>query len=552
MRLRWRRQGPRAPINGEVPGVTRLQLLATGGNSTVYRGWQSELDRWVAVKVLGLTLADRRARERFLRECKAVGRLTGHPNIVTVLTSGITRDNRPFLTMDLFERGSLAGHVAQSGPLPVEQALRLGVKLAGALETAHRAGILHLDLKPENVLLSHFGEPGLADFGIATLGEARGETKAFTPSHAAPEILEGRPPTPAADIYGLGSTLWTALAGRLPFGDDDQGILKLMHRVLEEPLPPLGRSDVPPSLEAALQLAMAKDPAKRPPSAAKFGNYLRSLQRELGLPASDLVVPDDLDRLDAPNPTEVEEAAHGKGPPPPPPPRPGPVTHPSESVKAPPPAQRNHPPAVVPDGEISPWAPVEAPGDPESPREPVSSGGPSIGARPPSPTKKRPPRERREPMPVPSLPGEAAHRPTRNRTVAAVAGVLVLAAALVVGVVVLGPDGDDGKVDTAGTTPTVAVSPSTERTPTDVAVRLLSDGVVRVTWKQPADRSGLTGYIVFHRPNGSDADPQQVVLNNAAAAEAVVDVPTPGSRCFVVAAVYGARSGALGSDRACT
>lgn len=110
----------RAQAESEVPGVTSLQALAVGGNSTVYRAWQPELDRWVAVKVLGVTLSDARARDRFLRECSAVGRLTGHPAMVTVLASGVTRTDRPFLIMDLFERGSLADLIATSGSVQVE------------------------------------------------------------------------------------------------------------------------------------------------------------------------------------------------------------------------------------------------------------------------------------------------------------------------------------------------------------------------------------------------------------------------------------------------
>ena len=254
-----------------MPGVSDLHLLATGSGSTVYRAWQPALKRWVAVKVLGITLADGGARDRFVRECSAVGRLTGHPNIVTVLTAGVTRSSRPYLTMDLFEQGSLADVTRLSGPVSVELVLRYGVKLAGALETAHRAGILHRDLKPENVLISAFGEPGVADFGIATLGEARGTTEAVVATHAAPEVLDGRPATPAADVYGLGSTLWTALAGRLPFGDGSEGPLKMMLRVLREPVPPIGRSDVPPAVEEALRWAMAKEPAERAPTGRAGG-----------------------------------------------------------------------------------------------------------------------------------------------------------------------------------------------------------------------------------------------------------------------------------------
>ena len=534
-------------MDGEVPGVTSVQPLATGGYSTVYRAWQPELDRWVAVKVLGLTLSDRRARDRFLRECKAVGRLTGHPNIVTVLAPGITRDNRPFLTMDLFERGSLAGLVADSGPLSVEQALRIGVKLSGALETAHRAGILHLDLKPENVLLSHFGEPALADFGIATLGEARGETKAFTASHAAPEVLEGRAPTEAADVYGLGSTLWTALAGRLPFGDEDQGVLKLMHRVLQDPLPPLGRSDVPPSLEAALQLAMAKDPAQRPPTALAFGNYLRRLQGELGLPLSDLVVPDDLERLVAPDATVVE---HGQDeePLPPPPRRPGPVTMPSEdraqsgagrSVKARSPGRPiDRDRAAREDGPDSPWAPSPRPSDAPS----IDAGGSST----PSPTKERRATDRHRPKPVPSPAGDAAPHSSRTRSVAMAAGALVLAV-VVVAIALLIGDGD-GDGDGTGDAPQPSTVAAT-RSPTNPAVRVVADGVAVVTWKPPADRGGLTGYVVLHGPKGTDTRTQHVA---GTALEAVVNVTTPGSHCFVVAAVYGPKEAAAGSEPVCT
>ena len=146
----------------------------------------------------------------------------------------------------------------------------------------------------------------------------------------------------------------------------------------------------------------------------------------------------------------------------------------------------------------------------------------------------------------------------RSRTVAIGAGVQALAAALVVGVLLLRPDGGNDTVVPPVPTTTVPPGPtttaaetSTNRRPTDLAVRLLADGGVRVTWKPPADRNGLTGYVVLHAPKGRETETQQVIVGTTAV-EAVVNVPAPGSRCFVVAAVYGPKQEAPGSDRACT
>ncbi len=552
-----------------MPGVTSLQPLAAGGNSTVYRAWQPELDRWVAVKVLGVTLSEARARERFLRECSAVGRLTGHPNIVTVLASGVTRSERPFLTMDLFERGSLADLVATSGPVSVELALRYGVKLAGALETAHRTGILHRDLKPENVLLSRFGEPGLADFGIATLGEARGGTEAFTPTHAAPEVLEGREATAAADIYGLGSTLWTALAGRLPFGEGEEGPLRLMLRVLQEPLPPLGRDDVPADVEEVLRWALAKEPADRPASAHALGVRLRSLQAQLGLPVSELVVPDDLDHLGSPaevdpaRPTPARRLPGGSHPAPPGPPAARPA---AATVRPRPQVERGELPtldtgALVASGVVLPTPDPPSPdwsSDPSGPEPepaaahrqvlvPVGSelGGTVVRPRPGSPG--------------PATTEVAERRNPARLALAIVAGAAVLAAALVAAAAVATRGRGQSpavppNVTVISTAPpaasTTTLAPAQARTPTAVAVRTVDPLTVVVTWKPPPDRTGLVGYVVAHRPRLGEA---QLATQSAPAGtvEATVTLPTPGPRCFVIQSVYGPGAGFV-SDAACT
>ena len=270
-----------------IPGYDDLTLIGRGGFAHVYRARQRSFDRDVAVKVLLVSLDDERDRRRFARECSAMGRLTGHPHIVTVLESGVTPEGNPYLTTPFYECGTLAGRLTSDGPFPVDAVLATGVALAGALEVAHANGILHRDVKPANVLLSTDGDPAQADFGNAVIAAEAGElsqvTHAFTITHAPPEILEGRRATEATDVYSLASTLWTMLTGAPPFGHDDgQGLAARVHRVQYEEVPPFARTDVPASLEAALRDALAKRPDDRPPSARALGERLQAVQRERG------------------------------------------------------------------------------------------------------------------------------------------------------------------------------------------------------------------------------------------------------------------------------
>ncbi|HEX2285318.1 MAG TPA: serine/threonine-protein kinase, partial [Mycobacterium sp.] len=192
--------------------------IGRGGFGIVYRCTQLALDRTVAIKVLTAELDTN--RERFLREQRAMGRLTGHPNIVGVLQVGETDSGYPYLVMQYHRQGSLEARIRRLGSLPLEEVLRLGVKMAGALDTAHRLGILHRDVKPANVLLTDYGEPALSDFGIAHItGGFKTATGTFTgsPAFTAPEILSGDPPSRASDVYGLGATLFAALTGHAAF-----------------------------------------------------------------------------------------------------------------------------------------------------------------------------------------------------------------------------------------------------------------------------------------------------------------------------------------------
>jgi tRNA A-37 threonylcarbamoyl transferase component Bud32 len=269
----------------EVPeGYADLSRIDEGGFAVVYRARDTRFDRMVALKILrSERLGDRQLR-RFRAECLATGRVCSHPNIVTVYDAGTTSGHRPWLAMEYCSGGSLAHRLATQGPLPVADVISIGARLCSALSAAHQAGILHRDVKPHNVLLTSYGEPALADFGIASVvveDETVTETAAYTVVHAAPEILAGKAGTAATDIYSLGSTLYTLLAGQAPFAKEaSAGLGPLVTRILSNDLPAIARPGVPPELEQLLRRSMAAEPQDRP-APAELGASLAALGQRL-------------------------------------------------------------------------------------------------------------------------------------------------------------------------------------------------------------------------------------------------------------------------------
>ncbi|MFE3002887.1 protein kinase [Nocardia sp. NPDC059246] len=264
-------------------GLKDAEEIGRGGFGVVYRCTQPRLDRAVAVKVLTCELDEN--RERFFREQRAMGRLSGHPNIVDVLEVGETESGRPYLVMPYHPQGSLEAWIRRNGLLSVEGVLRLGVKLAGALETAHLAEILHRDVKPGNILLSDYGEPALTDFGIAHLaGGFRTATGAVTgsPAFTAPEVLEGDSPSRASDVYGLGATLFCALTGHAAFErrSGEQVVAQFL-RITTQPVPDLREQGIPDDVCAVIEAAMSREARDRP-TAALFGEQLQQIQQTHG------------------------------------------------------------------------------------------------------------------------------------------------------------------------------------------------------------------------------------------------------------------------------
>jgi eukaryotic-like serine/threonine-protein kinase len=260
------------------------ELAGTGGMSSVFRAHDRQLERRVAIKILHEHYAeDPEYLERFRREARAVAKLS-HPNIVTVIDRG-DDDGRQYIVFEHVDGENLKELVLRSGRLSVQRALELALAVADGLAFAHDHGLVHRDVKPQNVLLSSEGEVKVTDFGIARSlhvehGVTQTGTVLGTGEYLAPEQASGKPVSPATDVYSLGVVLWELLAGDVPFVGENFVAVALRH--VNEPPPLLRerRPDVSPRLDAAVQRALAKDPARRFPSMNAFAKELRACLAE--------------------------------------------------------------------------------------------------------------------------------------------------------------------------------------------------------------------------------------------------------------------------------
>ena len=270
----------------EIPGVDLQGVIGSGGSGVVYLGRQAAFDRDVAVKVASNTSPGDDATHRWEREVAAIGRLSNHPNIVPVFDAGITDDGSPYLVMPHVPGGTLGDRLRAEGPMDPEEVAAIGAKLAGTLATVHAAGVLHRDVKPDNVLWSPHGEPQLTDFGIARLQDLTttlGGGLEATIAYAAPEVLKGEPASEATDVYGLGATLYACLTGASPHPSDrGQHPAALIAKALEESPAPLRSAGVPAALAAVIDRAMSRAPAERQQSAEELRLDLERAAASIG------------------------------------------------------------------------------------------------------------------------------------------------------------------------------------------------------------------------------------------------------------------------------
>lgn len=274
-------------------GFEDARQVARGGAGVIYCCYETALGRNVAVKVLPSHF-DEDSRERFLREGYAMGGLSGHPNIVNILRVGVTESGKPYIVMPYHAADSLAVRLRREGPISWPEALRIGVKLCGALETAHKSGTLHRDIKPANVLINDYGEPQLSDFGIAHIEGGYETATGFfsgTIDYTAPEVMTGNPATVSSDLYSLGATIYALIAGNAAHerrsGED---LIAQYLRISTTRVPDMRPDGIPDAVCAAIEHAMSIDPADRPTSAAQFGRELQSAQRQNGLKPDSMAI----------------------------------------------------------------------------------------------------------------------------------------------------------------------------------------------------------------------------------------------------------------------
>lgn len=270
-----------------LPGFSHLHVLGAGGFADVFLYEQNMPRRQVAVKVMLSEVVNDQVRQMFQAEANLMAQLSAHPSILTVYQASVSSDGRPYLVMELCSSALSQRYRAER--LPVSEVLRIAVKIGSAIETAHRAGVLHRDIKPSNILLTAYGHPVLSDFGIASTlsgsGPDEGAVVGMSIPWSAPEVLmDETAGTIESEVWSLAATVYSFLAGRSPFevpGDSNRST-DLISRINRAKPQPIGRDDVPASLESALAKAMARKPENRQASVLELVRELQAVETELG------------------------------------------------------------------------------------------------------------------------------------------------------------------------------------------------------------------------------------------------------------------------------
>ena len=293
-----------------LPGLTYVEPIGTGGFADVYLYQQALPARRVAVKVLREN-TDAATMERFHAEANVMAQLAGHPSIVPIYQADVS-GGRAYLVMEYCPPPHLAQRY-RSERLPVPEVLELAVKIASAVETAHRVGILHRDIKPHNILTSVYGAPLLTDFGIAAAageGDGDGGSYGMSVPWSPPEAFHDPAPLDVrSDVFSLAATVYSLLAGRSPFevpgAANDSATL--IHRIERQEPARVLRADVPDSLNTLMLRCLSKRMDERPPSAMAFARAVQEIQIELHLPPTRLEVLDaSVDGKVAPKSTDDE------------------------------------------------------------------------------------------------------------------------------------------------------------------------------------------------------------------------------------------------------
>ncbi|WP_425955079.1 protein kinase domain-containing protein [Xylanimonas sp. McL0601] len=283
-----------------IDGFEYVSIIGSGGFSDVFLYQQLRPRRRVAVKVL---LSERSTAQvaAFEAEADLMATLSSHPSIVTMYAADIATDGRPYLAMEYCPRPNLGARY-RAERFSVAEALRTTIQVAGAVETAHRAGIIHRDIKPANILVTEYGHPALTDFGISSTLDDAERAEGMSIPWSPPEAFLDPPRSGVAtDVWGLAATLYTLLSGRSPFEvpGGSNSTADLVSRIERSALAPIGRTDVPASLERILATALAKSPTSRYPTVLAFARALQHVQNELSLGVTPVDILDETGHVQA-------------------------------------------------------------------------------------------------------------------------------------------------------------------------------------------------------------------------------------------------------------
>jgi serine/threonine protein kinase len=273
---------------GDTLGGYRLEeSLGEGGMGLVFRAVRAEDGREVALKVLKIELAgDLVFQHRFRQEARAAAEVHD-PHLVPIIEAA-EADGRHYLAVDYVPGGSLGDRITESKTLGIAELVQVISEVAAGLDALHGAGIVHRDIKPQNILFGADGTAMLTDFGLAkgpayTVLTKPGQVMG-TLDYLAPELIRGEPATPLTDVYALGCLAFECAVGKAPFADKGLFEVGLAHLEEPPPNPSVERPELSPGLAAALLSALEKDPAQRPASAGAFADVLRGANEE-GSPA---------------------------------------------------------------------------------------------------------------------------------------------------------------------------------------------------------------------------------------------------------------------------
>ena len=325
-------------VNTLLDGRYLVQTpIASGGTSTVYRGVDVRLDRPVAVKVMDSRYAgDDQFLTRFQLEARTVARLKD-PGLVAVYDQGLDA-RHPFLVMELIEGGTLRELLAERGPMPPHAVVAVLRPVLGGLAAAHRAGLVHRDVKPENVLISDDGDVKIADFGLVRAVAAAGITSTSvilgTAAYLSPEQVSDGNAGPRSDVYSAGILTYELLTGRTPFTGDTALSVAYQRLDHDVPQPSAVIDGVPTQFDALVARATARDPADRYADAIEMADAVDAIAEELALPPFRVPAPRNSaqHRSAALQRSQIDRAARTRHPQSPSRPPKAPVHHPTRQM----------------------------------------------------------------------------------------------------------------------------------------------------------------------------------------------------------------------------